>query len=335
MRKLTVLLLLCFVSLRLDASCGSTNCPIETHALNVPSVGSVSFDLSYQYLDQDRPMIDTRLAKTGEVHTHADEIYTKNKVTTFSALWAPRPWLQLGASLPYIERDHFHLASSHHADGRIAAQHNTIPQRWDYAALGDLQLQGRFRMLQRLNGDALWLTSGVELPTGNHHLENAAALEAEPMLQPGSGSTDGTLGLTYLGGILGESGRRGPLGRIALLPYFATASMRVNGRDASGYALGNELQLSAGTAYPLPANFDLLLQLNGRIQQRDRARAAEDLEDAAFTGGKRLYVSPGVRYSLPGGAAAYALVQIPLYQQVNGLQLTTPYNIVAGLQLRR
>ena len=41
-----------------------------------------------------------------------------------------------------------------------------------------------------------------------------------------------------------------------------------------------------------------------------------------------------MRVGLPGGIAAYWLVQIPVYQRVNGIQLTAGYNLVGGVQAR-
>jgi hypothetical protein len=316
------------------ASCGSANCPIETQPLN--SIGRLSFDLNYQYLDQNTAMIDTHVARVGEVHTHADEIYSRNKITTLGMNWMPRNWMQLGISLPYVERDHFHLASTHDAK-LLAPLHNTIPQRWTMSSPGDVLLQGRFRVARSRSGNALWLTAGAELPTGEHHFKNASGLEAEPMLQPGSGSLDAVIGISATGGFTAPGLRRGQMGNSTLVPLFASASFKINGHDGAGYRSGNELQLNAGSAYPLPAGIDLLLQLNGRIRSRDHADPADEdaVEDAEFTGGRQLYVTPGFRYNLPRGAAIYALVQLPVYQKVNGLQLTSDYNLVGGIQLRR
>jgi hypothetical protein len=70
-----------------------------------------------------------------------------------------------------------------------------------------------------------------------------------------------------------------------------------------------------------------------RIRGRDEIALEPDEE--AFTGGSVVYASPGLRLHLPrGGAAVYALVQVPVYQRVNALQLTADANYVAGVQTR-
>ena len=42
----------------------------------------------------------------------------------------------------------------------------------------------------------------------------------------------------------------------------------------------------------------------------------------------------GVRVGLPGGIAAYWVVQVPVYQRVNGIQPTADYNLLGGIQAR-
>ncbi|HEX8153609.1 MAG TPA: hypothetical protein VF698_10805, partial [Thermoanaerobaculia bacterium] len=108
------------------------------------------------------------------------------------------------------------------------------------------------------------------------------------------------------------------------------------GTGSGGYRAGNELQLSAGTAWPIASHVELLAQANARHRERDHLGGdAHHLAGPdGFTGGTALYASPGLRVSF-GRTAVYALVQLPLYQDVNGLQLTARQNYVAGVQWRR
>ena len=52
------------------------------------------------------------------------------------------------------------------------------------------------------------------------------------------------------------------------------------------------------------------------------------------TGGTFVYASPGLRIQLPRGSSLYGYVQLPLYQRVNGLQLTSRVNYLGGIQQR-
>ena len=174
----------------------------------------------------------------------------------------------------------------------------------------------------------LWLIGGVSLPTGSHDVSNEDGEVGELPIQPGSGTTDGIGGLAWQGGVVRRSGAQGEMGDFAVVPYFFSAIYRY--RTGSGDRLGNELQLSAGSAYPLTNRIEALLQLNARVRARDRM---EDPEEAELSGGRSLYASPGVRVSYRG-AAFYAIAQLPLYQRVNAIQLTSNANYILGVQTR-
>ena len=45
-------------------------------------------------------------------------------------------------------------------------------------------------------------------------------------------------------------------------------------------------------------------------------------------------MSPGVSYSLSRGTQIYGFVQLPLYQHVNGVQLTANWSAAAGVHWR-
>jgi len=89
--------------------------------------------------------------------------------------------------------------------------------------------------------------------------------------------------------------------------------------------------VNAGGAYPL-RSIELLLQVNARIRSRDDIE--EEPEEEPFTGGSFVYVSPGLRVPVGARAAIYALVQIPVHQDVNAIQLTSDANYVLGIQTR-
>ena len=138
-------------------------------------------------------------------------------------------------------------------------------------------------------------------------------------------------GLAFESGILRQTSMRGALGSVTLIPLFATIQLRRNTTGAQNYRVGNEVQLNAGTVYPLRDRTQLLLQANAKVRGRD---TSADLEDHLFTGGRYLFLSPGLRFDAGHGAAWYAMLQVPLYQHVNGIQLTAKRNLVTGVQMR-
>jgi hypothetical protein len=326
MRRL-VLVLTFLAAVPSYAGCGSSSCPLDLNALNLPEARRFSLDLSLQYIDQDQPRAGTEDVDVGAIPAHHDEVRTINRITTAALTWASSDRLYVTATLPFISRAHQHLASSHeHAT--VGAEHNIIPESWDIHGIGDLSLVARGEVLQRDQHNGLWLIGGVSLPTGADDVRNADDEVGERPIQPGSGTTDAIAGIAWQGGLLSHSAVHGAMGDFAVVPYFLSATYRY--RTGSGDRLGNDLQVNAGGAYPLTHRFEALLQLNARIRSRDQLA---DPDEAKMSGGRSLYASPGVRYSY-GPGAIYAIVQLPLYQRVNAIQLTSDANYLVGVQTR-
>src|SRR5438876_7404773 len=124
--RLSLLFLLAFTALRLDASCGSASCPIDLHALNRPMKGQFTFDFSLQYIDQDQPRIFTRRARVGEIPSHHEELRTINRAANLGLSYGLTDALQLSAVVPYIVRTHEHIDTA-----------TNELEHWDLHGLGD------------------------------------------------------------------------------------------------------------------------------------------------------------------------------------------------------
>jgi hypothetical protein len=306
-RVIAVIALLLLFPIFAGASCGSASCPLDLNALNRPQTGGFTLDLSFQYIDQDR------LRGHSDIVPDHTEMRTINRAAALTLSYAPAEWLQLSVSAPYIARSHEHL-------------HGDELERWQLDGAGDVLLLARGRVTPHV-----WLTGGVKLPTGADDKRNADGERAEVTIQPGTGSTDLIAGAAYEGGTTRQTHVQGSMGNVALIPYFASITYRRNGRGALDHRVGSEWQLNSGTAYPLSQKVELLLQ--GNVRRRTRDESPDDPQDAFFTGGTYAYVSPGLRYSA-GRGALYALMQVPLYQHVNGIQLTAKRNWIGGVQWR-
>jgi hypothetical protein len=73
-----------------------------------------------------------------------------------------------------------------------------------------------------------------------------------------------------------------------------------------------------------------MLQANLLWRGKDSGTAAEP----ADTGGTQLWIGPGVSYGITRDVRAYAYIQAPLYQYVNGVQLVADKAGVIGLSAR-
>jgi hypothetical protein len=71
------------------------------------------------------------------------------------------------------------------------------------------------------------------------------------------------------------------------------------------------------------------LQLNFRLRGKDDVGNTD--EDPDNTGGTWLYLSPGARVALDHRSSLYGLVQVPLVQDVNGIQLVAKSNLYVGI----
>jgi hypothetical protein len=87
--------------------------------------------------------------------------------------------------------------------------------------------------------------------------------------------------------------------------------------------------VDVGMAYPAAGTWSGLLQLNASTRARDQGDEAEP-EDS---GSRQLWLSPGVSYRL-GTVQLYAFVQVPLYQNMNGVQLTADRTFTTGVHWR-
>jgi hypothetical protein len=332
--RFAVFCLTLFLPGAVRASCGAASCPIDTQTFHLADPGRWSIDLTFQYIDQDQPRIGTADAEVGELPSKHDEVRTINRITSLALRYAPSERVQLGVVLPWISRFHEHLAGEHEHEeltGKHGGPHEAGPERWSLEGAGDLALEAQARVWSR-DRSSLWLTGALELPTGPDDLDNDDGEIAELPIQPGSGSTDLTVGLAWRGALLRETGLQGALGNTTALPYFLSVTYRRNGEGRENYRLGDEWQANVGGAYPFTRRLEALLQLNARFRGKDSPGETE--EDPGFTGGTFVYVSPGAQLSLGEQWAGYLFVQVPVYQDVNRLQLTSSANWLGGLQAR-
>ena len=310
------------------ASCGSATCPMDPQSLNLPLPRQFTLDISFQYIDQDQVRIGRRRGEVGEIPSTHAEVETVNRAVSLLANYAPSDRLVLSVVIPFVSRFHEHIEDEHAASAASVrdARHESV-ETWHFDDLGDAAVLARYRL-----GTKFWATGGVELPTGARRPANDEGEVAEPTLAPGSGSTDLFGGLVYQTQLGVPSLSSGPLGSASVMPFFVGATYRRNGRGTEDYRQGDELLVNAGVIYPLVAKVQVIAQVNADFRGKDDVGDTD--EDRDHTGRSEVYVSPGLRVGLPGGIAAYWLVQIPVYQRVNGIQLTAGYNLVGGIQAR-
>ena len=300
-----------------SASCGSAFCMVDTQwsMQGVDTSAGTRFDLRYEYIKQDQPQTGRNKIGVGEIPRDHDEVSTLNRnyVGTldhsFNANWG------VNVTLPVVNRDHHH--NMNNDDG------TQTPESWNFTELGDVRVLGRYQFTPTESAEhtlAQWgLYFGAKLPTGSHTVKNEDGEEAERTLQPGTGTTDALFGAFVR--------RALPLKDTS---WFAQALVQVPLNTKDDYKPGKRLSIDTGVRYESSERLALLLQANVLFRGRDSGDQAEP-EDS---GGKSVWISPGVSYAVTKNIQAYGFMQLPLYQFVNGVQLVAERSFVFGLSTR-
>ena len=303
-------------SLDAHASCGAAFCLVNTDWAaqgNFTDTG-LRLDLHYETIDLDQPRSGIDRVGVGEVPRHHDEVETKNRNAVAALDWNFAPDWGVAFSLPYVDRDHRHLHN--HQGAKLA-------ETWSFRALGDARVQARY-VDSLVSDDATrmrtWgVTFGAKLPTGKYDVRNGEGEEAERSLQPGTGTTDALLGV-FLNGAAPQTP----------WSWFTRASLVLPMNSRAGYEPGRQLQLDTGVRYAATTAIGAMLQVNANFKGRDGGANAEP-EDS---GQRQVFLSPGASWNLTRDAQLYAFVQVPVYQAVNGVQLTAGWSALAGVSFR-
>jgi hypothetical protein len=295
-----------------QASCGAAFCTVNTNwttqgALVAP--GS-AFDVHYEYIDQDQPMAGGDKVAVGQIPHHHDEVETVNRnlVATYSRGFG-NGWGVI-VTAPVGERDHRHIHN------HLGEQ---IGETWSFTELGDVRVVGRYQMASGgdlLNPTDSGVTFGLKLPTGRFTVANDDGERAERSLQPGTGTTDLILGAYHH--------RRRNASDAA---WFAQVQYQHALDSRDGYKPGAQFSADAGVRKGFGPGFGALVQLNFVHKRADSGSAAEP----ADSGGRYLFLSPGLSYAINGRLQVYGFVQQPLVRHVNGVQLVADRAFLAGL----
>jgi len=297
------------------ASCGSEHCPIDLGMLWERSV--LTFDLSQQYIDQDQPRVGRHDVAVGAIPSPEDEIRTVNRITTARAIYQPSARWTFSAGLPFVSRFHEHV-------------HNEVGnppelQRWSFHGIGDLEVQGSRNFAgAEGSGQRSHLMAGFRAPTGARHVDEFDGEEPEPPARPGTGAWSALAGA----GTQWSLGVRMPGGAHGSMPLRLGILGRANGRGTERYRIGSELQSNVGIAYPIARPLEVLLSGDFRVRAKDDVGDTD--AEAGNTGGTWGFFSPGLRVEA-GKTAFTGIVQLPVYQRVNGINLVSDFNLYFGV----
>lgn len=296
-----------------QASCGQAYCVINTNwAMQgvAADPGSSRLDLRYETIDQNR-LREGGHSTSGAADAEAREVGTLNRnlIATFDYTGSDAWGYSL--SLPVVNRVHEHVL-----DPAGAA----VDEKWNFTRVGDVRGVVHYRIGAGDDpADHFGFQFGVKLPTGSHRVANADATPAERALQPGSGSTDAIVGVYFTG-----------RGLSAADAWFVQATYQHAVTTQDGFRPGDSMLLNGGYRRAFGGALTGTLQLSGVLKQRDSGPEAEP----DVSGGRQVFVAPGLSYGLTPSTQVYAHLQLPLYRYVNGIQLTAARAFVAGMTVQ-
>jgi hypothetical protein len=297
------------------ASCGSAFCTVNSNWTSESAMiePGATLGLRYEYINQNQPRSGNDNVAVGQIPHHHDEVSTVNRNLlatysyTFNSQWG------ISVTAPIVDRDHLHI---HNHQGE------QIPERWDFRELGDVRVVGRYQLPyvgDPLKPSTTGVTFGLKLPTGRTNIANEDGDVAERSLQPGTGTTDAIIGAYYH--------QKLPELNSA---WFAQTQYQhaLNSHDA--FKPGDQFGIDVGYRHGLTDKLGALVQVNFLVKRRDSGAQAEP-EDS---GGRFLSVSPGLSYAVSDKVQIYGFFQKPVYQHVNGVQLTANKAFVVGVSGR-
>lgn len=324
-----ILLSLAAISPAPALACASCGCSVNSDwsAQGLSAAGGWSVDLRYDHLNQNQLRAGTKTvsataaatANNTQTNSPAEvEQYTKNNYLTATIDYNSSTAWGVSLVLPGIDRSHSTLGNG--SDGTTFD-----PAKGAYASsasgIGDVRVFGRyFGFSEQKN---LGVQLGLKLPTGEKSQVSISGSRqaVDPGLQLGTGTTDFIIGAYYFDNLSAD------------WEYFAQggvqAALNRSAMAGGSYKPGDSLNLTAGIRYRGFEEILPTLQINGRYAKTDSGVAA----DTFATGGRLVYLTPGVIVPIAEQVSAYANVQVPIYQNVNGIQLAPKYILSVGARI--
>jgi hypothetical protein len=300
-------------------ACDSSGCLLVTRSQNgLLGKGVLRVDVSYRrtpmtdllrgsdtVAEVRRPKIDFENRRL--LPGYHDELGGSDEFLHLDVAYGVGSRIALFASVPVVTSRAFDIG------------HFSLPsENYSTTGNGDVLLGARHSILQGAS-DSLVAGVMLEVPLGKYDLRAPAdRLDSgilDPMLQPGSGSVG-------LGGTL-------QYGRKLAGTWDATvaASYQAYTTNDLDYSEGSDAIASLTVSRPLWGPLGGSLQLKGLVKDRNDFMG----EPLSNSGGRFLYLVPGLSVRAPMKMGVFAYFVVPVYRYVNEAQLAPKTGLVLGL----
>lgn len=279
-------------------ACGCGVFEVGTASLYPEGAGGTVW-LEYDFMDQ---YLDWHAAHISSAGNNNDKVLRTNFMTLGAQYMFNRSW---GAMLeiPYWQRFY---------KGAYTGDNANI-QSYNFNSIGDIRLEGMYTGFSE--DMSTGLSGGVKVPSGWYTYPHV-----DRDTQIGTGSTDLLFGAYHLGNL-----------PFSLLDHpfnwYAQAAYDLPVFTQDHYKPGREFDGAIGAIYNIGAvaflkEFAPMLSFIAS----DRARDSQSQADPSNTGYTRLMIAPGGEVKV-GMIRWYADIELPMYQNMNGYQLTAPFAV--------
>ncbi len=306
-------------------ACAACGCTLSKDwgTQGISTTPGFTADLSFDYINQNQQRYGTGTASSNQINALSAvgqeiEDYTTTRTTMASLNYTSDTW-GISAMIPFVDRTHGTFGTG------------AYPVTTNYASSSDNGI-GDIRIIARYSGysadKTAGIIAGIKLPSGSNNATfNDGVTPLDRSLQIGTGSTDVILGGYFIGAI--EQYGWFAQGTV----QHAIATKSIAGAD---YRPGDAYSLDTGIRYAkFGAKFTPMLQLNFIHRRPDTGADAtppDALTGGSGSGGTLVYFAPGALYRVGGGTSVYGFIQLPLYQNVNSLQLSPRYILSLGVK---
>jgi len=290
-------------SLAWACACGCGVFEVDTAALFPEGSGGQVW-LQYEFMDQH---INFHATQPASAFYNNDKYIRTNFMEAGVQYMFNRSWGAM-IEVPYWVRDYM---------GDYEGNNDDI-HWYQNNSIGDIRIQGMYTGLSEDMSTGLLM--GVKVPSGDWHY---------PLFdrdtQIGTGSTDLLMGAYHLGTLPKQLGMLPLTFKERPFNYFVQVNYDLPLWEQDQYTPGREVDGAVGTFYnfgqvgPLK---ELAPMLSFLASDRTRDTGANaDPSDSGYT---RFIVAPGVETKL-GVIRAYADIEVPIFQNMRGYQLTAPF----------
>jgi hypothetical protein len=197
------------------------------------------------------------------------------------------------------------------------------------SGLGDVALMGRYTFLKSEQPDTTNILAGVvgiKFATGRTNAKTADGMAyLDSHLQPGTGSTDYLLGLSYSHSLQRFSLSANALGTITTEGKFGTTKHQFG--NTMNYDVTGKYRVHPEAFSPQKPQLFLALGINGEVREREK----EDGVTVPDSGGHTIYLSPGLQLVFAPHWVIDLSYQHAVYHNLYGTQLGETYKAIGGV----